>query len=262
MPLATVDDIPLIDLGRRRCLSRYQRIKALLDKAVALTSLIVSAPVLLPALLAVKLTSRGPVIYRQERTGRDGKPFTLYKIRTMVDGAESKTGPTLSSGKDARVTPIGRILRASKIDELPQLANVLKGQMSLVGPRPERPCFVREFERRIPCYKERHRVCPGITGLAQVYGDYATSPDMKLRYDLMYVYNQSFWLDVKAALLTVRAILREIVPPKGEKRAFTPRAKVARPAHCRTLKIRRNRGADHGSDTVAVYLRRHRMRVC
>lgn len=209
MPLDTVDDIPLVELGRRRRRGLYEVLKPIFEKSAALIGLICTFPILLLAMIAVKLESQGSAVYRQERVGVGGESFILYKLRTMVDKAEAKSGPRLSSVHDERITAIGRFLRNTKIDEIPQLLNVLKGEMSLVGPRPERPCFVAEYQNRIPHYKERHRVRPGMTGLAQVYGDYSTSPETKLRYDLMYVYNQSLWLDVKVLSLTFRAVYKE-----------------------------------------------------
>ena len=215
--LDTVDDIPLVKLDRRGNAGLYGVLKPVIDKTIALGALLVTSPILGLALLAVKATSKGPAIYKQERVTRRGHIFTLYKVRTMVESAEAESGPRLSSENDERVTRIGGLLRATKIDELPQLFNVVKGEMSLVGPRPERPCFVREYERKIACYKERSRVFAGITGMAQVYGDYLTTPETKLRYDLFYVYNWSLRMDVKIILLTVRAILREVLRPDGQR---------------------------------------------
>lgn len=212
LPLNTVDDIPLVELGRRRHKGLYPAIKPAMEKVLASVALAVTSPMLLAAMLAAKVSSKGPAIFKQERVGRGGHPFTLYKVRTMVENAEGETGPALSSETDDRVTLVGRFLRSSKLDELPQLINVIKGDMSLIGPRPERPCFVCDFEQRISCYKERHRVRPGMTGLAQVYGDYSTTPETKLRYDLMYVYNQSFWLDLRIVFWTIKSIGKELIP--------------------------------------------------
>jgi lipopolysaccharide/colanic/teichoic acid biosynthesis glycosyltransferase len=170
---------------------------------------VATAPAIALAALAVKLTSPGPVLFCQERVTKDGHSFTIFKLRTMVVDAEKHTGPTLSAGKsDARITPVGKLLRATRLDELPQLINVLRGEMSIVGPRPERPCFVRQFEEQIPGYRERHQVLPGITGMAQVHGGYAIDAEMKLRYDLLYVYNWSPWLDLKIMLQTVATVCR------------------------------------------------------
>jgi lipopolysaccharide/colanic/teichoic acid biosynthesis glycosyltransferase len=184
-------------------------VKRVLDAAFAVVSLLVlGLPMLLVGAL-IRLTSAGGAIYRQERVGRGGRVFIVYKFRTMVDGAESGTGPVLAAGDgDSRLTPLGRFLRNHRIDELPQLINVLKGDMSLVGPRPERPVFVERFCREIPGYALRHRVRPGITGLAQVCGDYHTHPRDKLRFDLIYIGQRSLWLDLVILWRTVRVCLR------------------------------------------------------
>jgi lipopolysaccharide/colanic/teichoic acid biosynthesis glycosyltransferase len=139
--------------------------------------------------------------------GKDGKEFIIYKLRTMVDDAEAHTGPVLTFLEDDRVTWIGRFLRATRIDEVPQLFNVLNGTMSLVGPRPERPEFAQAFLQTIPGYAERLQVKPGLTGLAQVNGEYHTTPEYKLKYDLAYIYNYSLWLDMRIMAETVKVML-------------------------------------------------------
>ena len=131
----------------------------------------------------------------------------MYKLRTMVDGAEVETGPVLASRADERVTWVGRFLRDSRVDEIPQLLNVLNGTMSLVGPRPERPEFAGEFLRTIPGYAERLQVNPGLTGLAQINGEYHTTPEYKLKYDLAYIYNYSLWLDMRIVAETIKVML-------------------------------------------------------
>jgi lipopolysaccharide/colanic/teichoic acid biosynthesis glycosyltransferase len=156
---------------------------------------------------AIWLTSPGPVIFRQVRVGRGGSSFTMYKFRTMHLEAERGTGPVLATENDPRVTRLGRFLRATRLDELPQLWNVLSGDMSFVGPRPERPEFVRQFEVEIQGYRERLKVRPGLTGYAQVNGEYHTSPATKLKYDLAYMYNRSFLLDLKILSETAKVIL-------------------------------------------------------
>src|SRR3954468_14427190 len=142
--------------------------KRAVDAALAAVLLVPAAPLILAAMALVKLTSRGPAIYTQVRAGLGGKPFTIYKIRTMARDCEARTGPVWSTGRDRRITPVGRFLRRSHLDELPQLWNVAMGDMSLVGPRPERPEFVAELERQVPHYRKRLLVPPGLTGLAQV----------------------------------------------------------------------------------------------
>jgi exopolysaccharide biosynthesis polyprenyl glycosylphosphotransferase len=205
----TVDDVPLIDLDPPRGLPYSSRIvKRGFDIAVSTALLVLSLPVSIAAAVAIKMTSRGPVLFAQERVGRNGRRFKCLKFRTMVADAESKTGPVLSSGKDdPRVTKVGRFLRKTRIDEIPNFLNVLLGHMSVVGPRPERVEFVEEFRKTVTGYDERHKVRPGITGLAQVHGYYLTNVHTKLRYDLMYVYNQSLLLDTKILLKTLREMV-------------------------------------------------------
>jgi exopolysaccharide biosynthesis polyprenyl glycosylphosphotransferase len=189
-------------------------VKRLFDIVTAAVGLVLLSPFTLLVALLIKLSSRGPVIFRQERIGRGGRPFILYKFRTMVPDAESKTGPVLANGtRDNRLTGIGRWLRLFRMDEIPQLWNVLRGEMSLVGPRPERPFFVEQFEREIPGYAKRHQVRPGITGLAQVYGGYHTDARDKLRFDLLYVTYRSVWFDLTILLQTVLVV----VFPRGGK---------------------------------------------
>jgi lipopolysaccharide/colanic/teichoic acid biosynthesis glycosyltransferase len=157
--------------------------------------------------LAVRLTSPGGVLYHQMRVGRGQKPFTLYKLRTMRHDAEAESGEVLAQPDDPRLTPIGAFLRRFRLDELPQIFNVLAGSMSLVGPRPERPGFVQRYLREVPGYAERFSLAPGLTGLAQVNGDYHSSPQNKLRYDLAYMANWTLWLDLSILLRTVKIVL-------------------------------------------------------
>ncbi|HKA55545.1 MAG TPA: sugar transferase [Candidatus Binatia bacterium] len=200
-------DVPLVEVLKNPQEDLAFFMKGVLDKAIAGLLLVLGFPVLLVAALLIKLTSSGPILYCQQRVGRGGKKFTLYKLRTMVDGAEQETGPVLAGPADERVTWVGRFLRKTRIDEIPQLFNVLDGTMSLVGPRPERPEFVGEFLRTIPGYAERLQVKPGLTGLAQVDGEYHTTPEYKLKYDLAYIYNYSLWLDMRIMAETVKVIL-------------------------------------------------------
>ncbi len=169
--------------------------------------LVVALPVCLAAGIAIRLGSPGPIFYRQRRVGRGGREFVMYKLRTMREDAEDASGPVLARDDDARVTWPGRFLRATRIDEIPQLLNVLNGTMSLVGPRPERPEFVEELVREVPGYRERWLVKPGLTGLAQVRGEYHTSPAYKLKYDLAYIHNHSLLLDLRILVATVRTLL-------------------------------------------------------
>jgi lipopolysaccharide/colanic/teichoic acid biosynthesis glycosyltransferase len=168
--------------------------------------LLFTAPFILISMLLVRLTSRGPMIYAQKRLGQEGRTITIYKIRTMYQDAERETGPVWSRPGDPRVTPIGRVLRWAHLDELPQLLNILRGEMSLVGPRPERPELVGPLERALPGYRRRLTVRPGLTGLAQIQ----QGPDTclytvrrKLSYDRYYVKRVCFWLDVRVLLGTV-----------------------------------------------------------
>ncbi len=202
-----IGDIPLVSLVKPPA-SGYQRIlKTTLETFAALLLLLVLLPVWLTIAAAVKLTSRGPAFYRQARVGREGREFRMYKYRTMVTNAEERTGPVLSGHDDERVTAFGRFLRRSRLDEVPQLMNIVAGQMSFVGPRPERPEFVRIFSEDIVGYDERFAVKPGLTGLAQVSGRYATTTENKLKFDLLYIQNQSFLLDLKIIVKTLYAIL-------------------------------------------------------
>jgi exopolysaccharide biosynthesis polyprenyl glycosylphosphotransferase len=200
-------DIPLIEVIRDPLVGSASAVKRVFDVALAAVLFVVALPVMLLVALAVRLTSRGPVLFRQERLGKDRRPFTMLKFRTMHVDAEQATGPVLASTNDPRVTWLGRWLRGARLDELPQLWNVLRGDMSFVGPRPERPEFVVGFERHIHGYIERFKVRPGLTGYAQVNGEYHTSAATKLKYDLAYIYNRSLWLDFKILSETVKVIM-------------------------------------------------------
>ena len=202
-----VGDLPLLEARRQPFRPLGALVKRAFDVLVAAAFLVLLSPVLALAALAVLGTSVGGVFYRQRRVGRDGRLFELWKLRTMRRGAEIETGAVLASPGDPRMTSIGRTLRSARIDEIPQLWNVLAGDMSLVGPRPERPEFTREFTRTVPGWALRHSVRPGLTGLAQVSGEYSTEPEIKLRYDLAYLNNWSFGLDLSILLRTLRVIL-------------------------------------------------------
>jgi lipopolysaccharide/colanic/teichoic acid biosynthesis glycosyltransferase len=185
--------------------SWYDAAKIALDFSFALLLLILTAPLMLLAILLIKFTSRGPALYTQTRLGKNGKPFTIFKLRTMTHNCESLTGAQWSTPGDSRVTAIGRWLRKTHMDELPQLWNVLRGDMSLIGPRPERPEFCPQLEQAIPLYRERLRVRPGVTGFAQVQLPPDTDFDsvrIKLAYDLHYIQACSLWFDLKIYLGT------------------------------------------------------------
>jgi len=198
-------DIPMVAIKNPGTLE-VRAIKRIMDLALAILILILTAPVFLLTALGIKITSPGPMFYKQERMGRGGKTFIMYKFRSMIVDAE-KDGAMLSSDDDRRVTAFGKFIRSTRIDELPQLFNIITGSMSFVGPRPERKEFVREFIKNIASYRERLRVKPGITGLAQVRGVYHTDARIKLRYDLAYIANYSIWLDLKILIETIRVIL-------------------------------------------------------
>jgi len=176
----------------------YAPVKRVLEVTVVGLSIVAWLPLALVVALVVRLDSKGPILYRQARVGRDEKPFTLTKFRTMVNDAES-TGPQFTLHDDPRITRTGRFLRKSRLDELPQLWSVLRGDLSLIGPRPERPVFVEQFSQEIPFYESRHLIRPGVTGWAQVnygYADDQAETMEKLTYDLFYIKHSSFWLDL------------------------------------------------------------------
>lgn len=191
--------------------SRVQRVtKRALDIVAASIGLVLSAPIALAVMGLIKLTSPGPVFYRQERVGQDGKPFMIVKFRSMRVDAELGTGPVWAQKNDSRVTPIGRFLRRTRLDEIPQLWNALRGDMSMVGPRPERPEFVADLTKQIPFYGQRHVVKPGVTGWAQVRYTYGASVEdalQKLQYDLFYIKNMSVALDIFVMFQTVKTVL-------------------------------------------------------
>lgn len=200
--------IPFIDLTSPRMSDFQTNVKRLFDISVSVFTMIVLSPALLAAAIAVRISSPGPVIYRQERMGKGRRPFTILKFRSMRIDAE-KDGPRLSSDSDDRITPWGRVMRKYRIDELPQFWNVLKGDMSLVGPRPEREFFIRQIVRRAPYYGLIFQVRPGVTSWGMVKYGYASSVDAMVersRYDLLYLNNMSISTDLKILLHTVRTV--------------------------------------------------------
>ncbi|HET9768444.1 MAG TPA: sugar transferase [Thermoanaerobaculia bacterium] len=201
-----VSDLPLIEVIGASEWRIHRPVKRLLDVMGAGAWLLLASPAMIACALAVRLTSPGPVLYRQVRVGRGQAPFTLLKFRTMRLGAEQGE-EVLATPGDPRLTPVGAFMRRTRLDELPQLLNVIGGSMSLVGPRPERPGFVRAYLERVPGYAERFSLRPGLTGLAQVNGDYDSTPENKLRYDLAYQANWSLWLDLSILVRTVRTVL-------------------------------------------------------
>lgn len=202
--------LPLIEVLPEPMPAWEQSTKRLLDVVVSVAVLVLGAPLWIGLALAVRLSSPGPAIFRQTRVGQHGKPFTIYKFRTMWIDAEAKTGPVYASEDDPRYTPIGRWLRKTRLDEIPQFWNVLKGEMSLVGPRPERPFFAEQLAEKIPLFNRRHRVKPGITGWAQVKWMYPTTLEeirQKVKYDLFYIENMSLRMDFKILFRTLRTTL-------------------------------------------------------
>ena len=195
-------DSPLL-LSRNEGLAIEQQfIKRLIDIVGSLAGMILALPFFLVIALSIKLTDRGPIFFCQERLTIDGKTFNIYKFRTMIQNAEKDGVARLAAEKDSRILPVGKILRRTRLDELPQLINILKGDMSLVGPRPERPELAAQIENEIPEFSYRLKVKAGLTGYAQIYGKYNTTPYDKLKLDLTYIRNYSLLLDLKLILMT------------------------------------------------------------
>lgn len=201
---------PLIDINPQ-LMSEWEKItKRILDISVSILILIITSPIIFVTSIAIKLDSKGPIFFRQERCGLNGKSFKMVKFRSMRQDAEKKTGPIWSMKNDPRITKVGKFLRKVRIDEIPQMYNVLKGEMSLVGPRPERPFFVEKLANEIPYYKRRLRVRPGITGWAQVKHKYDETIDdvkTKLQYDLFYIENISLRMDLKILVRTFFVVI-------------------------------------------------------
>lgn len=188
----------------------YNIAKRTMDILTASVALILLSPLCIIVALLIKLTSKGPIFYTQVRSGKDGKPFNIYKFRTMRVDAEKETGPVWAKLKDNRITPLGQFLRKSRIDEIPQFINVLQGDMSVIGPRPERPMFVEKLQSQVIDYSKRLAVKPGITGLAQVYHRYdenITDVRKKVKYDVLYIKKMCFWTDLRIMVRTCGVIL-------------------------------------------------------
>ena len=198
-------DTPLLQTNSHRITASDLFVKRVMDVGVATVGLLLSSPFLLCAALAIKLEDGGPVFFRQERLTKDGRVFRIVKLRTMVTDAE-KYGQKLAEKDDPRITRVGSVLRRTRLDELPQLWNVLVGDMTLVGPRPECPSIAAAYEKELPEFRYRLKVKAGITGMAQVYGSYDTSPRDKLLMDIMYIEEYTFSLDITLLLLTVRTL--------------------------------------------------------
>lgn len=200
-------DTPLL-MAKSRGLSTEQRaIKRIFDIVSSLLAIVALSPLFLIISLSIYLYDKGPVLYTQDRLTRGGKVFKIYKFRSMVVDSE-KHGARLASKNDDRITPVGKILRKTHVDELPQLLNILLGDMSVVGPRPERPDIAKEYEETIPEFPFRLKVKAGLSGYAQVYGQYNTTPYDKLKHDIFYIENYSLWLDIVIILLTVKIMFQ------------------------------------------------------
>ncbi len=205
LEVVNLDGTPLMGLKALPLDNPWNRlVKRLIDVVGSSIGLVFSGPLILVVSILIKKNSPGPVFFKQERCGEDGKGFHLYKLRTMTNNAEAETGPVMTARDDSRLTPIGAFLRKFNLDELPQLYNVLRGDMSLVGPRPERPFFIQQFKNDIPRYMTRHMVKSGITGWAQVHGlRQNTSFEERIKYDIYYMENWSLLLDLRIMLMTL-----------------------------------------------------------
>jgi len=181
-------------------------VKRFFDLTVGLIGMLISLPIILIFALLIKLTSKGPIFFKQERVGLMGKSFMVVKLRSMYKDAEAKTGAIWARKDDARITPVGRFMRKTRIDELPQFWNVLKGDMSLVGPRPERPVLTEKFSQSFDEFPKRLRIVPGITGYAQINGGYDITPNQKCRLDNYYIEHYSIWFDIKVLFGTVKIV--------------------------------------------------------
>jgi exopolysaccharide biosynthesis polyprenyl glycosylphosphotransferase len=207
-----IPDSPFLKVIFHPLSSWDQFMKRVVDISISLTALSIASPFLILISYLIKLDSEGPVLYKQKRVGLRGKEFILYKFRSMISDAEKHTGPVWAEKNDQRITRMGRILRPLRLDEVPQLINVLKGDMSFIGPRPERPAFIEQLKQAIPLYTLRLTVHPGITGLAQVKHAYDVSVEhvkRKLEYDLEYINNMSLKMDVKIFLKTILTVLKK-----------------------------------------------------
>ncbi len=193
------------DIGQVKRKPVYSFIKRLFDIVFSIISLAVLLIPMIVISVVIRLDSKGKTIFSQERLGKDGKPFIMYKFRTMCQDAE-QDGPQWAEKTDDRCTKVGQVLRRTRLDELPQLWNILKGDMSFVGPRPERDYFYNKFEKYIKGFSQRMKVIPGLTGWAQVNGGYDLSPEEKIIYDMQYIEKRSIIIDLKCILMTVRVI--------------------------------------------------------
>ena len=228
------DDLNLFDtpllLSRNEDLKIEQLFaKRMMDIVCSFLGLFISSPFFLIIAFLIKATDRGPVFYKQIRLTRNGKEFEIYKFRTMIQDAEKDGHARLASEHDDRILPVGRFLRATRLDELPQLINVLKGEMSMVGPRPERPELAAEIEKELPEFPYRLKVKAGLTGYAQIYGKYNTTAYDKLKLDLTYIRNYSFFLDLKLMIMTPKIMLMKESTEGSHRRGSQTAAATGRP---------------------------------
>lgn len=235
---------PIIGINRSSPPLEYLFIKRAFDIFVSILALIVASPIMLLTALAIRLYDKGPAIYKQERLTKDEKTFTLYKFRSMISDAEKDGVARLSTENDNRITPIGKIIRACRIDELPQLVNIFKGDMTIVGPRPERPDIAKQYLEEIPEFNLRLQVKAGLTGYAQVYGRYNTNPYDKLGMDLMYINKMSVFTDLKIMFYTVRILLMKSSTSGIESGQTT--------AFVKENENKTDRGDDDGAEKAAV----------
>ncbi|HCO66926.1 MAG TPA: sugar transferase [Dysgonomonas sp.] len=203
-----IEDTPVLRTRPFEVNASTDFLKRIMDIGLSLIAMVVFAIPALFVAISLKMGG-GSVLYKQERVTKGGKVFFIYKFRTMIENAEAKSGPVLAQNSDNRITRLGNFLRTTRLDEVPQLYNILRGEMSIVGPRPERPYFVEIFSKEIPEYHLRHKVKAGLTGLAQVQGKYNTSVKDKLKYDLLYINGYSFALDIKLIMQTLTILLKK-----------------------------------------------------
>ncbi len=201
-------DTPLLLSRNQGLTGEQQAVKRMMDIVLSLAACVLAAPFMLLIAIAIKVYDGGPVIYKQVRLTRNGKEFSIYKFRSMSVDAE-KGGARLAMKNDSRVTPVGKVIRNLHLDELPQLFNILKGEMSFVGPRPERPEIFKQYEKELPEFAFRLKVKAGLTGYAQVYGKYNTTPRDKVKLDVAYIEHYSIWLDIKLMLLTFKILFQK-----------------------------------------------------
>lgn len=208
--IMNIEDESLIGIAKFEISLEKDMIKRSMDFIISLFLIILTSPIMIITSFLIKSASEGPILYKQIRITKNQKEFEIYKFRSMRTGAEDSSGPVLAEAVDSRITKVGKRLRSLRIDELPQLFNILKGDMSLVGPRPERPYFVRKFSKEKDYYYLRHKVRAGITGYAQVHGTYSTDFNSKLKFDLLYIKRYTLMMDIQLLFQTVRILFDKV----------------------------------------------------